>query len=75
MSRLVKELENKSFMQSKLVFADNVISSCFIFFLLVIDLCFLILSFIAQIFNSSVELAREAKYWPKKQKQKWIYIQ
>ena len=62
MSRLVKELENKSFMQSKLLFADNAISSCFIFFLLVIDLCFLILSVTAQIFNSSVELAKEAKY-------------
>ena len=47
---------NKSFMQSKLAFVDNAISSCFFFFYLIIDLYFLILAIIAEI---------------KKQNQKW----
>ena len=38
----VKKLEIKSFMKSKLAFADNVVSSCFSLFFLTIDLYFLI---------------------------------
>ena len=43
-------------MQSKLVFANNAISLCFYFFFLIIDLYFLILAIITQIFNPIVEL-------------------
>ena len=43
-------------MQSKLVFDTNVISLCFFFFFLVIDLYFLIHAIITQIFNPIVEL-------------------
>ena len=43
-------------MQSKLVFANNAISLCFFFFFLIIDLQFLILAIIVQIFNPVVEL-------------------
>ena len=43
-------------MQSKLVFANNAISLCFFFFFLIIDLYFLILAIIVQIFNPFVEL-------------------
>ena len=46
----------KSFMRSKLVFANNTISSCFFFFPLIFDLYFLILEIIARIFNPIVEL-------------------
>ena len=38
-------------MQFKLVFASSTILSCFIFFFLTIDLYFLILVIVAQIFN------------------------
>ena len=43
-------------MESKFVFANNTISLRFFFFFLVIDLYFLILPVIAQIFNPIVEL-------------------
>ena len=43
-------------MQSKFVFAKSAILLCFFFFLLIIDLYFLILGIIAQIFNPIVEL-------------------
>ena len=43
-------------MQFKLVFANNVISSCFFFFFLIIDLYFLIFETIAQTFNPIDEL-------------------
>ena len=49
-------LQIKTFMQSKLVFANNAISSCFFFFFLIIDLYFLILANIAQIFNPILKL-------------------
>ena len=35
-----KDLERKLFLQSKLIFANNAISSCFFFFFLIIDLYF-----------------------------------
>ena len=53
---MVKELEIESFMQSKLVFANNAISLFFFFFFLIIDLHFLVDAIIAQIFDSIVEL-------------------
>ena len=56
MNELVKGLEIKLFMQSKLGFANNTISSCFFFFFLIIDLYFLILAVVPQIFNLIVEL-------------------
>ena len=43
-------------LKTKLVFANNAISSCFLLFFLIIDLYFLILAFIAQIFDPVVEL-------------------
>ena len=43
-------------MESKFVFANDTISLRFFFFFLVIDLYFLILPVIAQIFNPIVEL-------------------
>ena len=52
----VKDLEINPFMQSKLVFAKNAISMCFFFFLLIIDLCLLMLAIMAQIFNPILEL-------------------
>ena len=39
-----------------LVFANNIILSCFFFFFLIIDLYFLIAAVIAQIFNPTAEL-------------------
>ena len=52
---MVKD-QDKSFIQYKLVFAHNAISSCFVSFFLIINLYFLILAIIAQIFNPLVEL-------------------
>ena len=52
----VKGLKIELFMQSKLVFANNAILSCLFFFFLIIDLYFLIIANIVQIFNSTVEL-------------------
>ena len=52
---MLKDL-NKSFIQSKLAFVNNAISSCFFFFYLIIDLYFLILAIIAKIINPIVEL-------------------
>ena len=43
-------------MQYKVVFANNATSSCFFFFFLIIDLYFLVLTIIAQIFNPIAEL-------------------
>ena len=43
-------------LKTKLVFANNAISSCFLLFFLIIDLYFLILAFIAQMFDPVVEL-------------------
>ena len=51
---MAKDLEIEPFIQSKLAFANNNISWCFFFFL--IDLHFLMLAIIAQIFNPIVEL-------------------
>ena len=44
-------------MLSNVDFANNTISSCFLYFVLIIDLCFSILGVIAQIFNPIAELA------------------
>ena len=49
----IKDLEIKT---SMLVFANNIILSCFFFFFLSIDLHFLIATVLAQIFNPFVEL-------------------
>ena len=46
----------KPLMWSKLIFANNAISSCFFFFFLIINLYFLILATVAQIFNPVAEL-------------------
>ena len=43
-------------MQLNLDFADNTLLSCFFFFFLIVDLCFLIGAVIAQIFNPIAEL-------------------
>ena len=48
-------------MQSKLVFCNNAISSCFVFFFLIIDLYVLILAIIRQIFNPIIELIIQIK--------------
>ena len=52
----MKVLEIKPFVRSKLVFANNAISSSFFFFFLIIDFYFSIFALIAQIFNPIVEL-------------------
>ena len=52
----VKDLEIEPCMQSKFVFSNNAISSCFLSFLLNIVLYFLTFKFIAQKFYLIVEL-------------------
>ena len=52
----MKALEIKTSMPFNLEFANNTILSCFFFFLLIIDLYFLILEAIAQIFNPIAEI-------------------
>ena len=56
MYELTKDLEIKTSIVSNLVFPKNAIWSCFFFFL-IIDIYFLILAAIAQIFNATTELA------------------
>ena len=63
MHELVKDLEIEPFMQSKLVFANNIVSTYFLFFFLVIDLCFLVLEVITQMFNPIVELIMSNNYY------------
>ena len=58
----------KAFMLFILVFANNTILSCFLFFFLIIDLHFLIPAVIAQIFNSTAELLMSIGISPKKTK-------
>ena len=53
---LIKALENKTSVLLNLVSASNTILSCFFFFSSIIDLSFLILTIIAQIFNPIAEL-------------------
>ena len=52
----IQALEIKTSTLFKLDFANNTILSCFFFFLLIIDLHFLISAVITQIFNPIVEL-------------------
>ena len=53
---MINSLEIKTSMLLKLDFANNTILSCFFFFLLIIDLHFLIPAVTAQIFNPIAEL-------------------
>ena len=52
----IKTLEIKTSMLFNLDFANNTILSCFFFFFLILDLCFLIPAVIAQIVNLIAEL-------------------
>ena len=52
----MKALEIKTSMIFNLDFANNTILSCFFFFFIVINLCFLIPAVITQIFNPTAEL-------------------
>ena len=52
-----KALKIKTFVVFNLLFVNNTILSCFIFFFLIIDLYFLIPAVIAQIFIVAAELA------------------
>ena len=52
----IKALEIKTSMLLNLVFANNAILLCFFFFFLMIDLYFLLLVAIAQIYNPIAEL-------------------
>ena len=56
MSESIKAFKIKTSMLFNLDFASNTIWSCFFFFFLIIDLQFLILAVIAQIFNPIAEL-------------------
>ena len=57
----MKALEIKTSMLFNLDFANNTISSCFLFFFLIIDLYFLIPAGIALIFNSIAEFLSECQ--------------
>ena len=57
MTESIKALEIKTSILFNLAFAKNTILSCFFFFFLIIDLCFLIAEVIAQILNPIAELA------------------
>ena len=52
----IKDVEINSSMQFNLDFDNDAILSCFFFFFLIIDLCFVILAVIAQNFNPVAEL-------------------
>ena len=53
----IKALQIKTLTVLNLAFPNNTILSCFLYFFLIIDLYFLIPAVIAQIFNSTAELA------------------
>ena len=52
----IRDLEINSYILFNSDFANDTILSCFFFFFLIIDLYFLILAVIAQIFNPTAEL-------------------
>ena len=56
MHKLIKDLKIKSPILFNLFVANNTILSCFSFFFLIVDLHFLILAAIKQIFNLTAEL-------------------
>ena len=71
----IKALEIRNSMLFNLGFANNIILSCFFFFLLIIDLHFIIPAVIAQSFNPIAELVIPTGCQLKNRNQKWKHIQ
>ena len=74
MHELVKYLEIMPYSQSNLLFNNETISSCFFFFSLIINLYFLIIAIIAQIFYRIVELITPVVISTKEAKAEWKHI-